>query len=160
MLGAWLSTTITSWVQLLELPCTSVTVQTTALVPTPYGSLPSLTTVLTPQLSPLIGVPSTTLVALHWPRSALTVTAAGQLMLGAWLSTTITCWVQLPELPCTSVTVQTTALVPTGYGSLPSLTTVLTPQLSFVLPGTPSATPLALHKPESALTATVAGQLI
>src|SRR2546427_5618664 len=102
MTGAWLSTTITVWVQLLKLPCTSVTVQTTALVPTPYGSLASLTTLATPQLSPLVGVPSTTLVALQEPRSVLTVTAAGQLMLGAWSSTTITCWVQLLALPCTS----------------------------------------------------------
>src|SRR5437879_13641756 len=89
MLGAWLSTTITCWVQLLELPCTSVTVHTTALVPTGYGSLPLLTMLPTPQLSPVVGVPSTTLVALHWPRSALTVTAAGQLRLGACLSTAI-----------------------------------------------------------------------
>src|SRR5438477_12397635 len=54
----------------------------------------------------------------------------------------------------------TTALVPTGYASFASLTTVPTPQLSLVLAGAPSATPLALHRPTSALTATVAGQLI
>src|SRR6266853_2354117 len=138
----------------------SVTVQITSLVPTGYGSLASLTTVPTPQLSPPLGVPRLTLVALQEPGSALTVTAAGQLMLGAWSSTTITVWVQLLELPLTSVTVQTTALVPTGYGSLASLTTVPTPQLSLVLAGGPSATPLALHRPTSALTATSAGQLI
>src|SRR5712691_11816932 len=138
----------------------SVAVQITALVPTGYGSLPLLTTVPTPQLSPAIGVPRLTLVALHEPGSALTVTAAGQLMLGAWSSTTITFCVQLLELPLTSVTVQTTALVPTRYGSLASLTTLLTPQLSLVLAGAPSATPLALHKPASALTVTSAGQLI
>src|SRR5438876_6946217 len=138
----------------------SVTVQTTALVPTGYGSLASLTTVPTPQLSPAIGVPRLTLVALQKPGSALTVTAAGQLMLGAWLSTTITVWVQLLELPLTSVTVQSTALVPTGYGSRTALSSVLTPQLSLVLAVATSANPLALHRPTSALIVTVGGQLI
>src|SRR5437867_9004963 len=99
MLGAWLSTTITCWVQLLELPCTSVTVQTTALVPTGYGSLPSLITVLTPQLSlVLAGTPRTTPVATHESLSALTVTSAGQLIEGFSLSTTYTFWVQVAEL--------------------------------------------------------------
>src|SRR5207244_4249773 len=102
----------------------------------PYGPLPSLTTVLTPQLSPLVGVPSTTLVALQEPTSALTVTSAGQLMLGAWLSTTITCWVQLLELPCTSVTVQTPALVPTAS---------VTPQLTALPPSRKVAPPGGLH---------------
>src|SRR3989454_9665196 len=103
----------------------SLTVQTTALVPTGYGPLPSLTTLATPQLSlGLAGTPSTAPLALHKPASALTVTVAGQLMLGASSSTTITCCVQLLWLPYRSVTVQTTALVPTGYDSLPSLTTL------------------------------------
>src|SRR5437867_12868742 len=93
MLGAWLSTTITCWVQLLELPCTSVTIQTTALVPTGYGSLPSLITVLTPQLSlVLAGTRGTTVVAPHAWLSSLTV-ASAQLLLGGFsLSTTYTFW--------------------------------------------------------------------
>src|SRR6266481_5964664 len=69
----------------------SVTVQMTALVPTAYGSVPSLTTLATPQLSLVLpGAPRNTFVAVHWPASALTVTLAGQLIVGAWLSTTIT----------------------------------------------------------------------
>src|SRR2546427_820041 len=126
IVGAWLSTTITCWVQVFWLPCTSVAVQTTKLVPTAYGALPLLTTVATAQLSPVVGVPSTTLVALHWPRSALTVTGAGQVMLGAWLSTTMTCWVQVFWLPCTSTTVQMTKFVPTGKLAAALLVTLAT----------------------------------
>src|SRR5438034_5547419 len=137
----------------------SVTVQTTRLVPTAYGSLPLLTTVATAQLSLVLdGVPRLTLVALHWPRSAFTMTVAGQVMLGGWLSTTMTCWVQVLWLLCMSVTVQTTRLVPTAYGSVPLLTTVATPQLSLVETGTPSTILVALHWPRSAFTVTVVAQ--
>src|ERR1043166_1091447 len=133
----------------------SVTVQMTALGPTRYGSVASLVTLATAQLSlVLAGIPKSTPLAVHKPASVLTVTLAGQLIAGAWLSTTITCCVQVALLPWMSVTVQITALVPTGYGSVPSLLTLATAQLSFVLAGTPKFTPLAEHKPASVLTVT------
>src|SRR3989442_14910888 len=103
----------------------SVTVQTTRLVPTAYGSLPLLTTVATAQLSLVeAGVPRLTLVALHWPRSAFTMTVVGQVFFFNGLATTEICSLPLLWAFPISVTVQTTALVPTAYGSLPLLTTV------------------------------------
>src|SRR2546425_12582869 len=44
-----------------------------------------------PQLSlVLAGLPNATQLAVHWPASVPTVTSAGQLIDGAWLSTTMT----------------------------------------------------------------------
>src|SRR5712675_3400653 len=65
-----------------------------------------------PQLSLADAEPSVTLVALHWPTLALTVTVAGQLIVGGVLSRTTTKAVQLLELPQTSVTLNTTEFVP------------------------------------------------
>jgi len=62
----------------------------------------------------VLGAPRLTPLAVQSPLSALTVTVAGQLIVGCWLSTTMTCWVQLLWLPWMSVTVQITVLVPTG----------------------------------------------
>src|SRR2546427_410280 len=98
----------------------SVTVQTTALVPTAYGSLP--------------------LFALHWPRSAFTMTVVGQVMLGAWLSTTMTCWVQLFFLMIRRPPRSTLFPYTTLFRSLPLWTTVATAQLSLVLAGVPRLT--------------------
>src|SRR5882672_7079618 len=54
-----------------------------------------------------------------------TVRFVGQLLIvGGSRSTTITCWVQLLELPQPSVAVQTTALVPVGNMPGASLITV------------------------------------
>src|SRR2546427_519087 len=138
----------------------SVTVQTTALVPTAYGSLPLLTTVATPQLSlVLAGVPRLTLVALHWPASALTVTSAGQLIDGRSVSLTVTVKLQPLVLPAASVTPQVTAVTPTrkveALGGLH--TTVTLVQLSLAL--TVYVTLLALHWPVS-VAVTRSGQLM
>src|SRR5439155_21091661 len=125
-------------------------VQTTALVPTGYGSMASLITVLTAQLSLVLsGTPNATSLALHSPGSVLTVTLAGQLIVGGWLSTTITFCVQLPVLPEPSVTVHTTVFVPTGYEDAVVLTTVATPQLTLMLVVVrpPRLTPLAPQTP-------------
>ena len=73
-----------------------------------------LVTVATPQLSAVTGVPSATFDALHLPLSAFTVTAIGAVMVGFWLSVTVTVWVAVDLLPFTSVTVQVTVVVPTG----------------------------------------------
>ena len=95
----------------------SIAVHTTLLVPTPYGmsSLTSLTTLATPQLSLVLdGTPTTSVMPLasHRPSSVLTVTVAGQLIVGAWLSTTMTLNAQA-VVPQMLDAVHVTELVPT-----------------------------------------------
>src|SRR5260370_3981964 len=65
-----------------------------------------------PQLSDTVGVVSVTLVAPHRPGEATTVTSAGQVMEGGWLSVTITSCGQVAVLPCASVPVRITVLSP------------------------------------------------
>src|SRR3989442_13517862 len=92
----------------------SVTIQVTVVVPAGKCAGASLLTVATPQLSEVTGAPSATPEAEHTPASALTVMAAGQVIVGGSLSTTVTvCW-QVLLLPFTSVAVQVTTVVPTG----------------------------------------------
>src|SRR5689334_10724116 len=97
-----------------ELPCRSVTVHTTKLVPTTklVGAL--LLTEATPQLSEAMGVPSTMREAKHEPRSAFTITSAGQVMVGSSISRIVTVKVQVFELPLASTAVLVTMVVPTG----------------------------------------------
>jgi hypothetical protein len=68
------------------------------------------------------------------------------------------CW-QLFVLPCTSVTAHVTVLVPTGKLAGALLVTLATPQLSETV-GAPRLTLDAEHRPESALTVLVGGQVI
>src|SRR6202158_2358211 len=104
--GAWVSTTITNCVQLALLPQLSVAVQTTVLVPFGYVPGPLLTTLTVPlQLSDVVGLPSTTPLALHVPGFVLVVTLAGQVMTGAVASLTRIVWLQLALLPLPSVAV-------------------------------------------------------
>ncbi len=91
--------TTTVCVQVLELPPRSTTVHVTMLVPTAKDDGALLVTLPTPQLSDVTGVPSATLAALHWPASAKTVTATGQLIVGISLSTIVTNCVQVALLP-------------------------------------------------------------
>jgi hypothetical protein len=94
----------------------SVTVQMTRLVPVPNVKSPgaSLITVDTAQLSlVLTGTPITTLLTVHIPTSAFVNTSAGQVIVGASVSLTMTLNVQLVLLPQPSVAVQVTLLVPT-----------------------------------------------
>src|SRR6266436_1579375 len=109
----------------------------------PAGKLAgaSLVTLAPLQMLLVIGEPSGTPEAEHEPLSVPTLTGAGQVIVGGWLSTTTVCW-QVLLLPCTSTTVQVTVLVPTGKVAGALLVTLATPQLSDVL-GVPSATPLA-----------------
>src|SRR5260370_11446865 len=90
MEGGWLSVTTTSCGQVAVLPRESVAVQMTVLVPTGNIAGALLVTVTAPQLSEAVGVPSVTLVAPQRPGEAKTVTSAGQVMEGGWLSVTIT----------------------------------------------------------------------
>src|SRR5437016_1300888 len=78
------STTITSCEQFVVLPCTSVTVQTTSFVPGGklVGAL--LVTLATPQLSPVTGVPNSMPLAQDSPTGLVTVTSAGQMIVGSW----------------------------------------------------------------------------
>src|SRR2546428_7600043 len=88
----------------------------------------------------------------HFPS---TVTSAGQVIVGTWLSRTTTrCW-QVVVLPLLSVAVQVTKLVPTGNCSGALLVTVTEPQLSLAV-GLPNATPVAKHVPTFALAVTSA----
>jgi hypothetical protein len=64
------------------------------------------------QLSVALGVPSEAIVALQVPVAVLTFIAAGQVIIGFWLSVTVTVCVQVVVLLLASVTVQVTRLEP------------------------------------------------
>jgi len=68
---------------------------------------------LTLQLSPVTGLPKATLVAVQ-PELTDTVTSAGQVIVGAAVSCTITRCVPVAVFPLPSVTVQVTTFVPSG----------------------------------------------
>src|ERR1043166_6662014 len=130
IVGSWVSRTITVCAQLLLLPWTSTTVQVTRLVPTGNVAGALLVTLATLQLSPVSGEPSATPVAKHCPALALVVTLAGQLIVGACVSVTVTvCW-QVFVWPQPSVTVQMTIVVPSGNCTGALLVTLATRQLS------------------------------
>src|SRR5260370_3198839 len=158
MEGGWLSVTITSCGQVAVLPCESVAVQMTVLVPTGNIAGALLVTVTAKQVSEIEVVLRVTLVAPHRPGEATTVTSAGQVMEGGWLSVTITSCGQVAVLRCESVAVQITVLVPTGKIAGALLVTVTAPQLSETV-GVPSVTLVAPHRPGEATTVTSAGQV-
>jgi len=141
------------------LPWLSVTVQITVFVPTGKRAGALLVIFTGPQLSDAVGVPRATLVAPHRPGEAITVTNAGQVMVGGWVSLTITVCGQVTLLPCVSVTVQITVLVPTGKRAGALLVIVTGPQLSDAV-GVPSATLVAPHRPGEATTVTKAGHVM
>src|SRR5882724_11624449 len=159
MVGGCVSLTITVCGQVTLLPWLSVTVQITVLVPTGKSEGALLVTVTGPQLSATVGVPKVTLVAPHRPAEALTVTSAGQEIVGSCISLTMTVCGQTALLPWLSVTIQITVLVPTGKSEGALLVTVTGPQLSATI-GVPRATLVAPHRPAEALTVTSAGQEI
>src|SRR6185295_487128 len=129
--------------------------------PCAYTSGALLVTVSNPQLSLVAtGTPSTTPLAVHRPASVLTVTLAGQVIVGASWSSTVTTCAQVCRLPLVSTAVQVTVVFPCAYTSGALLVTVSNPQLSLVATGTPSTTPLAVHRPASVLTVTLAGHVI
>ena len=115
------------------------------------------------QLSAVVGVPSVTFEAAvaHVPASTLTLTAAGAVMVGSMLSTTVTTCVAVAVLPDPSVTVQVTVVAPNGklVGAL--LVVEATLQLSAVV-GVPSVTfeAAVANVPASTLTVTAAGAVI
>src|SRR2546426_907438 len=98
--GRSVSVTVTVKLQPLVLPAASVTPQVTAVTPTrKVEALGGLhTTVTLVQLSLALTV-YVTLLLLHCPGSVAVTMFVGQVMLGGWLSTTMTCWVQVLWLP-------------------------------------------------------------
>src|SRR5258708_2794606 len=132
--------------QVAVLPCESVAVQITVLVPTGNIAGAWFVTVTALQLSETVGVLSVTLVAPHRPGEATTATSAGQVIEGGWLSVTITSCGQVVVLPCESVAVQITVFVPTGNIAGALLVTVTAPQVSETVGGL-SATLGAPHRP-------------
>lgn len=112
----------------------------------------------TEQLSPVVAVPRATPLAVQRPASALTVTLAGAVMLGAWLSVTVTVCEAVAVLPEASVAVQITVVVPSGKVA-GALLDAVAEQLSATV-ALPSDTPLAVQSPASAFTVTAAGAVI
>src|SRR5439155_4208849 len=134
-------------------------VQVTRLVPLGNCAGALLVIVTVPQLSLAVGLPNATPVAKQAPELTLTVTSAGQVIVGTWLSRTTTrCW-QVAVLPLLSVAVQVTRFVPVGNCAGALLVTVTVPQLSLAV-GLPNGTPVAKQAPEFTLTVTSAGQVI
>jgi hypothetical protein len=64
-----------------------------------------LITLATVQLSAVVGLPSDGIVALQDPASALTLMAAGQVIVGFWVSVTMMVWMQVAVFALASVTV-------------------------------------------------------
>jgi hypothetical protein len=157
MVGLVLSSTVTTCVAVAVLPAASVTVQVTIVLPNGSAAGALLTTLATVQLSEVTGVPKFTLVAVH-PVFVETVKAAGAVIVGLILSTTVTVCVAVAVLPAASVTVQVTVVFPIGNVVGALLTTLATEQLSAVI-GVPSVTPVAVQE-AFAFTVTAAGALI
>src|SRR5437773_7966200 len=131
----------------------------TVLVPTGKSEGALLVTVTGPQLSATVGVPRATLVAPHRPAEALTVTGAGQEMVGSCVSLTITVCGHVALLPWLSVTVQVIVFVPTGIIVGTSLVNITGPQLSETA-GVFRTTLVAPQRPAEATTVTSVGQAI
>ena len=70
-----------------------------------------LVTLATEQLSPVVGVPRLTPVAVH-AVFVVVITSAGEVIAGITLSFTVTNCVPVAVLPLPSVTVQVTVVVP------------------------------------------------
>jgi hypothetical protein len=66
------------------------------------------------QLSAVAGVPSDAIVASQEAMSALILMAAGQVMVGFWVSVTVMVWVHVAVFPLASVTVKVTVVEPVG----------------------------------------------
>ena len=159
IVGFWLSVTVTICVAVAVLFDLSVTVQVTVVLPSGNVAGALLVTLATEQLSAVVAVPRATPDAVHIPASELTLTAAGAVIVGFWLSVTVTICVAVAVLFDPSVTVQVTVVLPSGNVAGALLVTLATEQLSAVV-GVPRATPDAVQMPASELTLTAAGAVI
>src|SRR5947199_9430952 len=88
IVGAWLSRTTTRCWQVAVLPLLSVAVQVTRFVPVGNCAGALLVMVTVPQLSLAGAVESRVGEAKQARELTLTVTSAGQVMVGTWLSRT------------------------------------------------------------------------
>jgi hypothetical protein len=95
-------------------------VYVTVVVPTLNVAGALLVSEATPQLSAVVGVPSTTAEAMQAPLSAFTVTFAAQVIEGGVLSTRVTVNVHVAVLPAASVAVSVTVVVPTPVTVVPA----------------------------------------
>ncbi len=111
IVGLTLSVTVTTWVAVAVLPLPSVTVHVTVVFPKGNADGASLDVPATEQLSAVTGVPKFTPVAVQ-PVLVVALTAAGAVMVGFWVSVTITDWLHVAVLPPPSVTVHITVVVP------------------------------------------------
>jgi hypothetical protein len=158
--GASKSRTVTVWTAIAELPELSVTAHVTTVAPFGKTGGASLTTVATPQLSEVSGVPKLTPVAEHWPGSVLTVTPAGAVMVGDSVSFTVTVKLHVAVLPAASVAMQLTVLAPFGkVEPVGGSHATVTPGALSVAVGAGYCT-TAEHCPKSLEATTVAGQTI
>ena len=111
------------------------------------------------QLSSNVGVPKSTLVASHKPKSAVCVTAVGHVIVGFSSSVIVTSCSHVASFPEASTTVHVTTVTPTGYTDGASFDTLEPIQLSLNV-GVPKSTLVASHKPESAVCVTAVGHVI
>src|SRR5439155_1103039 len=159
MVGSCVSLTITVCGHVALLPWLSVTVQVIVFVPTGMIVGASLVKVGGAPCRARVGVSRVTLVAPHRPGEALTVTRAGQEMVGSCVSLTITVCGHVALLPWLSVTVQVIVFVPTGIIAGTSLVNITGPQLSETA-GVFRTTLVAPQRPAEATTVTSVGQAI
>src|SRR4030095_15448869 len=114
-------------------------------------------TVVTPQLSAVVGSGTTTLAS-HEPELTPWLILFGQEIVGAVPSVTITFCVQVAVFPLASDAVQVTTVVPIGNTDGALLTMAILPGQLSVAVGVPRLTPVALQFALAA-TLTVAGQV-
>jgi hypothetical protein len=109
-----LMVTVTVCVQVCVLPLASVTVHVTVVTPAGYWLLPGALLVTTSgpgQLSETVGAVSIT-VAKHWLALLPTDTFGAQVIVGFWLSFTVTVKLHVALLPAASITFQVTVDTP------------------------------------------------
>src|ERR1043166_7842908 len=112
IVGFCWSRTVTLKVQLEVLPLASVAVQVTVLVPLAKLDPEAGTHRIEPPGQLSVSVARKLTLLAHCPGAVLTVIGPGQLIVGGWLSTTVTLKVQFEVLPLASVAVHTTLVVP------------------------------------------------
>ena len=160
IVGFWLSTTFTLCAQVAVFPLPSVAVQVTVLAPR-IKEAGLGNTLVTLQLSAPVGAVSCDDAYVQTPASALTLIGPAHVIVGFWLSTTVTVCLAVAVLPLASVIVQVTVLLPNTNVAGASFVVLAPVQLSSVVGAprlTPPSTVVQTHK--SVFTVTPAGALI
>ncbi|MCG3150537.1 MAG: hypothetical protein PCFJNLEI_04023 [Verrucomicrobiae bacterium] len=161
IVGASRSSTVTVKLQEFVLPAASVTVLVTMLVPLakvePLGG--TLTTVAPGQLSPTVGA-NVIGAETHWPGAVLVTMFAGQAIVGASRSTTVTVKLQVLVLLLASTTWNVFVVTPTGKVlplGRPAICVVVAVGQSGVTTGAVKLT-TALHWPAALVAIRLPGQ--